>query len=216
MHSSKKRPTIIETVKSLFRLIKEPNVLRIINTSALHTAYLKAIKDYIQPLKVSVPILLPFLSNYVGDKKNGLIIGILYFILYLLTSLASQYSSSIANKIKKRVSYLSLLFGFTFGILSGVFYIFDLWILALLAFVGIYLIENIRKPILTGHISDEVPNEILTSVLSAQSLWRTIITSVLALSFGVLADRFGIGVGLGVVSLLLLGVGVGFRLRKQN
>ncbi len=202
-HSSQNKPTIIKTVKSLFRLIKEPNVLRIINTSALHTAYLKAIKDYIQPLMVSVAILIPFLSDYEIDKKNGLIIGILYFILYLLTSQASKYSSGIANKIKKNISYHTLIIGFTFGILSGVFYLFDLWVLALFAFVGIYLIENIRKPILTGHISDEVPNELLTSVISAQSLWRTIITSVLALGFGVVADYYGIGIALLGVSFFL-------------
>ncbi len=58
---------------------------------------------------------------------------------------------------------------------------------------GIYIIENIRKPVLTGILADNVPNEILTSVISAQSLWKTILTSAIAICFGLLADYFGIG-----------------------
>ena len=76
--------------------------------------------------------------------------------------------------------------------------------LSLLAFVGIYIIENVRKPILTGFIADNVPNEILTSVISAQSLLRTIITAILALAFGLIADNFGIGVSFISVTGFLL------------
>ena len=64
--------------------------------------------------------------------------------------------------------------------------------------------ENIRKPLLTGAIADQVPVEILTSVISAQSLLRTIITSLLALLFGILADHFGVGISLLATSTLLL------------
>ena len=71
------------------------------------------------------------------------------------------------------------------------------------AFLGIYLEKNVRKPVLTGYISDNVPNEILTSVLSAQSQLRTIFTSVLAFVFGLVADTFGIGVSFVVISVLL-------------
>jgi hypothetical protein len=96
-----------------------------------------------------------------------------------------------------------LLIGFIFGIICGVFYIYDLWVISLIAFVGIYIVENIRKPILTGFIADNVPNEILTSVISAQSLLRTIITAILALIFGIIADNFGIGISFIVVSVFL-------------
>ena len=198
----------METLKSLFSIFKQPKVLKIVNTSALHSAFLKAIKDYIQPIMINVALLIPILTSYPNDKKNGLLVGVIYFILYLLTSGASKYSSVFASKKGKNIPYLTLILGFLFGVLSGIFYYYDLWVLALVSFIAIYLIENIRKPILTGYISDEVPNELLTSVISVQSLWRTIITAVLALGFGIVADNFGMAVGLGVVSFLLLGFGV--------
>jgi len=74
----------------------------------------------------------------------------------------------------------------------------------MLFFVIVYIIENLRKPILTGYVTDHVPGEILTSVLSVQSLLKTAITAILALVFGVLADMFGIGISFIGVSLSLV------------
>jgi hypothetical protein len=88
--------------------------------------------------------------------------------------------------------------------LAGVFYFKELWIPALIAFAGIYIAENIRKPALTGFVADNTPNEILTSVISAQSLLKTVLTSVMALTFGIIAQYLGIGAALLIVSILLL------------
>jgi len=201
--NTKSNPGIGLTIKSFFRIIKKPNVLKIINTSAVHTAYLRAVKDYIQPLMVNVALIIPIMLNVEAEKKNGIIIGVIYFFIYLATSRASQLSSRIAAKNKQNISYITLLFGFIFGIICGVFYIYDLWIISMIAFVGIYIVENIRKPILTGFIADNVPNEILTSVISAQSLLRTIITAIIAFVFGIIADNYGIGVSFIVISVFL-------------
>ena len=192
------------TIKSVFQIIKKPAVLSIINTSAAHTAYLRAVKDYIQPLMVNVVLILPLLLNAETEKKSGIIIGVIYFFIYLATSVASKYSSKFIGKNRPNISYVTLLAGFAFGLLCGVFYINNLWVISMIAFVGIYIIENIRKPILTGFIADSVPNEILTSVISVQSLLRTIITAVIALVFGIIADSFGIGISIISVSVFLL------------
>jgi len=74
-----------------------------------------------------------------------------------------------------------------------------------LSFVMIYIIENIRKPILTGYVADQVPVEILSSVLSVQSLIKTIMTAGIALLFGIFADWLGIGWALCIVSGILIG-----------
>jgi len=192
------------TTKSFFKIIKRPNVLKIINTSAFHTAYLRAVKDYIQPLMVNVALIIPFMFDVEPEKKSGIIIGTIYFFIYLATSRASQLSSKAAAKNKRNIPYITLLSGFIFGVMCGVFYVYDLWVISLVAFVGIFIIENIRKPILTGYIADNVPNEILTSVISAQSLLRTIITAILAFVFGIMADHFGIGVSFMVTSVFLI------------
>ncbi len=195
---------IISTFKSFSNSIRTRNILKIIHTSAIHTAYLKAVKDYIQPLLINVALLIPLMVDIEVEKKNGIIIGIIYFFIYLITSIASRLSSKVDVKNKKNISYLTLLFGFISGILCGVFYINELWIFSMIAFIAIYFIENIRKPILTGFIADNAPSETLTSVLSAQSSLRTIITAILALVFGIIADWAGIGVAFTTVTGFLL------------
>ncbi len=192
------------TIKSFFRTIKQPNVLKIISTAAIHSAYQRAVKDYIQPLMVNVALIIPIMLNVETEKKNGIIIGVIYFFIYLLTSRASKLSSKVAAKNKKRISYITLLLGFISGFVCGIFYIFDLWIISMIAFIGIYIIENIRKPILTGFIADNVPNEVLTSIISIQSLLKTVITVILAIVFGILVDHFGIGISFVVVSMFLI------------
>ncbi len=201
-NGSKGKYDIRSTFVSFFKIIRQPNVLKIINSSALHTAYLRTVKDYIQPLMVNVALIIPILVSIETEKKNGLIIGVIYFFIYLLTSTASMYSSKVANS-STHVSTITLLMGFIFGTLCGVLFIFNLWVITLIAFVGIYIVENIRKPILTGFVADNVPNEILTSVISAQSLLKTILTVILSLIFGVVADAFGIGVSLVTISVFL-------------
>lgn len=193
-----------DTFKTLLQILKQPNILRILNSSAIHTAYQKSVKDYIQPLMLNVVILIPIMTSYEVENKNGLIIGIIYFIIYLLTSRASQLASNVSKFRRQNITYLTLVTGFIFGIATGIFYLKELWIVALIAFIGIYIIENIRKPILTGVLADNVPNEILTSVLSVQSLWRTIITAIIALVLGIMADYFGIGIAFVVITSILL------------
>lgn len=199
-----KKNTIGNTFKSFMLVIKKPNVLKIVNSSAIFTAYQRAIKDYIQPLMLSVALLLPILTHTEVEKKSGLVIGLIYFIIFLLTSQASKMASKIDKRTKKETAYITLVYGFIFGLLSGIFFYYELWVLSLLFFVGIYLIENIRKPVLTGVLADTVPNEILTSVISAQSLWKTILTSVIAVCFGLLADYFGLGIGFVILAIVLL------------
>ena len=124
--------------------------------------------------------------------------------IFVLTSLASRNAYKISKLKVKNISKITLFVGFVIGILCGFLINSEFWILAFIFFVLIYMVENSRKPILTGYLSDNVPNEILTSVLSAQNFYKTILTSILAIVFGFFANSFGIGVSLMVISSMLL------------
>jgi MFS family permease len=200
----KKRHSLVAVFSNFLASIKKPKVFGIVNSSALFTAFLKSIKDYIQPIMLQIAVLIPILTNVESKRKSGFIIGIIYFFIFLLTSFASKNAFKIMALNFKNISKSTLLLGLAIGIVCGIFISNKLWLLALLFFIGIYIIENIRKPILTGLLADNVPNEILTSIISAQSFYRTIITSILAILFGVLVDAYGIGISLAIVSGLLL------------
>ena len=202
--STKKLPKMGIAIRSFLKVIRQRPVLNIIYSSAVHTAYLRSMKDYIQLVMLNLVVVIPILGHSDPEKKNGLMIGILYFFIFLATSLASRKSAKIAQKSRRDIAYLTLLTGLIAGIISGVSYQYEIWLVSLLAFAAIYVVENIRKPILTGAVAKEVPKEILTSVISAQSLLRTLLTTLLALFFGVAADHAGIGISLFAVSLLLV------------
>ena len=211
----KKQTSIKQNIMALWHALKNPKVLSILHSSAVFTAYQKAGKDYIQPVMKRVAMMLPFFAAVNTTKKIGLLIGLMYTILYLLTATASSYAGQIA-KIFKNPAYITLVIGFVLGILGGWFFEIHWWVWALLAFAGIYIIQSIRKPILTGYLADVVPNEILTSVLSAESLYRTLLTAVLALFLGYLSDRVGLGYAFIIVSSLLLMISVLLHTKKQD
>jgi len=200
-----KQQAMRSTFSSFITVMKNLRVIKLISHSALHSAYLKAVKDYIQPLMIQVAILLPLLQNVERNRQNGLSIGVFYFIIYLTTSYASRSASKFEQGNRKNIVTLTLLVGFIAGMLSGLLYQYGLSILALISFIMIYIIENIRKPILTGYVADQVPVEILSSVLSVQSLIKTIMTAGIALIFGIFADWLGIGWALCIISGILAG-----------
>ncbi len=196
-------PSLLMVFKNFVFSLKQPQVFGLINSSALHSAYLKAIKDYIQPIMVQWAIMLPFLLTLSSKKKSGIVVGILYFFIFLGTSWVTKNASLLVGKTTYKTINTTLFLGLASGALCGIFTSYNLWTFALLFFIVIYLIENVRKPILTGVLSDHVPNETLTSVLSAQSFYRTILTATIALGVGFMVDRIGLGFALVVVSAVL-------------
>jgi hypothetical protein len=100
----------------------------------------------------------------------------------------------------------TLLAGLTCGSISGFLITNEWWMLSLLLFVFVFLIENIRKPILTATLSDHIPNQVLTSMFSAQSFYTTLVTATIAILLGFMADLTGIGYALLMVSATLVGL----------
>ena len=212
----KKRNSFQDSVKALFHVLRQKPVLKLVSTSAFHTAYLKALKDYIQAIMLGLALLLPSIKGIQVDRQNGIVIGILYFIIYLLTAYASQHSSTILKKAPRNLAKKTLLLGLFFGLICGIFFIYEIWIWAFVSFALIFIIENIRKPILTAFVADNVPGEILTSVYSSQSQLRTLFSAIIAFTFGVFADIWGIGSAFVILSgiMLILAVLISYGKKK--
>ena len=207
----KSRPVIGNVFSNFYRTVKQRNVFSIIYSSAVHSSFLKAIKDYIQPIMVNLALILPFFINFDDKKRTGIMIGIFYFFIYLMTSFASKKAYWFVGLKSNSISKITLLIGLGLGIICGIFYYLEWWVGALFSFALIYGVENIRKPILTGDLADIVPSENLTSILSAQSFLGTILTSLFALGLGMIADAHGVGLALLLVSSGALGINFGLK-----
>jgi len=218
-HSSNKDSTNSASFKKIlensFTQLKNRKVLRVVNSSALHSAFLKSIKDYIQPLMLYVALLIPILSSMEEKNRTGLTIGIIYFLIFLLTAYASSIAGKFSDKFKTNVESRTLLFGLFAGVLCGLLFHLGFGLIALFSFIAIYFIENLRKPILTSILTENVTNEILTSVISAQAFYKTLITSILSILIGVIADLQGVGLGIFYVSMVLIVFTMAIDRRKK-
>lgn len=193
-------PQVKGILKESWKTLRQGENFRLMNNSALHTAYLKAMKDYIQPMMVAVILLVPVFSGKTIEERSALLVGIMYFFIFLLTSIASKKSSLLENSKIKNIPLFTLITGLSAGLLSGFFYAVHLPLPAVIFFILIYINENLRKPVMTGYLSAQVGNSVLTSILSVQSQLKTILTALIAMSFGIIADIWGIGAALLIIS----------------
>jgi MFS family permease len=191
------------TFSDFRKMVKRPSVFALITSTAAHSAFQKSIKDYIQPVMVSAIAVLPFFTSLGHKERNGIFIGIIYFVIYLLTSQASSMAGLVKKGALETSAVITLLSGLLAGLLCGILYGFELWWFSLIFFTLVYLVENFRKPIMTGLVADVVSNEILASVLSAQSQLQTVITVVLSLVIGFVADIWNVGVAIATVALII-------------
>ncbi|HJX70378.1 MAG TPA: MFS transporter [Bacteroidales bacterium] len=197
---------------------KNIRVLKAITNMSAFSGYYQAVKDYLQPVIQVFALSVPVLLAMDNRKKEAVMIGVIYFLLYFATSFASRNSGKVADRFKtltKPVN-LTLLVGLSAGILIGIFYSLDLLLLSVLLLCFIYVLENLRRPMAISYVTGQLNQNILASVLSAESQANTVFAAILAVLFGLFADGFGIGISFMLVSFILLLISPLFLLRAKN
>ncbi len=211
--SSKKSNTLMETKNRLKNTIvefknifKSGTIRRGLINASIFDAVFKTVKDYLQPIIKQYAVLLPIMLSLKEDRRTAIVIGIIYCILFLLCS----YSARSADKIRKKtgsliktvnISYLS---GSLLITCTGVLIILKLYIPAIIIFIAFYMLENVRRPVNLGCLSELIPNRIMASGLSGKSQLRAVFTAAFAPLMGFIADRMGVGAGLVIISLILI------------
>lgn len=195
-----------QVFREFIRTIRSGKVLRVIGSLSMYSGYYKAVKDYLQPFIATGALALPFLITYSENQRTSAGVGMIFFVIYILSSMASRYAGRFAELFTRLSTLLnlSLLFGVMAGLLSGLFHTIELWWAAVVLFVVIYLVENIRKPAGVAYLGEKVDKTILSSVLSADSQLKSLAAAILAPLIGIFADLYGPGWGISMVSMLLL------------
>jgi hypothetical protein len=196
---------------------KEIKVLKVIVNLSVFTGYYKVLKDYLQPVLKTFAIALPVFMVFEEKQRASVIIGITFFLIYLLTSYSSRNSGRFAAKFKNLNIPLNftIVIGISVGALSGLLYQFNFYILSIVFYIAIYVLENLRKPIGISYVAESINKDILASVLSVESQAHTLVAILLAPAFGFLADKFGLGYAIVIISLALLVISPFYLLRKN-
>jgi MFS family permease len=178
---------------------------RLIRVS-LYSGYYKAIKDYLQPLVKTAVVALPVFLIYSDKQRTAILIGVVYFLIYILNSFSSRSSGKLFEKIKsyQKALFLTMFIGVLAGIVAGILNESSWKLLAILPFLFIYLVENIRKPIGIAYISENMKGNILASSLSAESQLSSIIAGIIAIILGFLADKLAPGYGISLISVFVI------------
>ena len=102
------------------------------------------------------------------------------------------------------------------GVLSGISYLQDWLVLSVIFYVGIYIIENLRKPIGIAYMTENIDHHILATVLSAESQVHALIAALCAPLIGFVADRYGLGFAIAGVSALMVVLSPVYLVRKKK
>ena len=197
---------LIETAKNFIFSFKNITTIKAISNMSVHSGLHKVIKDYLQPVIHTFALSIPIILALSDKQRSAILIGVLYFIIYMLTSLASRYSGRVKDRIKtiELALNITLYSGLLMTLVAGILYHYSFYFIAILFYIGIFLIENIRNPIGTAYISELYNNDILATALSAKSQAKSLFAAIIAPVLGFLADKFGIGIALSLLALLIL------------
>jgi len=192
-----------QAFRDLWAMLRDPCTLRGLLSSAGFDAVFKTTKDYLQPILQAQAVALPVLLALQDQQRTAILVGSVYFAIYLATSLASSRAGHVQSRFKSATRAVHLTFFLGIGLLTlgGA----AAWIrcdaVAILAFLGVFVLQNLRRPIMVGYLADRMEHRAMASGLSVEVQLRTIMMVGLAPLLGWLADA--VGVGAGIVALCI-------------
>lgn len=191
-----------ETIHDFVTSFRNIGILRAILNQAVYTGYYKAVKDYLQPVIQGFAVSLPIILWANEEQRASIMVGLVFSVIYFLTSYASRHAGRFADRFRNlnRPLVISLSIGLVAGFLSGLLYNRGWYLGAVVCYTGIYLVENLRKPIGISIIADRLEKDILATALSAESQAETLFAAIIAPVIGLVADLWGVGTALMVIS----------------
>lgn len=189
-----------------FQSFRKISFIKALTSTSLYTGFYRAVKDYIQPLMKYFAYVIPVFAYLSNEKRTAIIVGIIYFITYLLTALVSRNSGRFAALFKSpaKPMNITIIAGFIIGIATGLSFSYGWFVVAILGFMLIMIIENLRKPIGVVAVADLSKDRALATVLSTGSQAKSVIAAILAPIIGLIADLLNPGYGIAAVSILLI------------
>ena len=195
-----------ETWKSFTGIFKNRNSLRGILNSSIFGGVFKASKEYLQPVLEAMAITLPVLLFMADQERVAVVVGLVYFGLFLLSAITSRSAGRFASRYKNLARPINTTFiiGGILVLMAGLSVHYLWYFIAILAFIGLYVMQNIRKPLNVGYISDTIDSKVMATGLSVEAQIVTIITAIFAPLIGWMADSYGIGTALIVIGIIYL------------
>jgi MFS family permease len=99
---------------------------------------------------------------------------------------------------------MTYLIGALLLLLAGLSTAWNILPLAVLSFIALYALQNLRRPMNVAYISDRIPHRTMASGLSVESQIKMTAVAIAAPVIGYMADSIGIGGALSITSIFFL------------
>lgn len=194
------------SVKGLVSVLTNAESRKALINSSIFEGVFKSLKDYIQPLLKSFIVAIPLFTAYSEKKRLAVLTAVVYFVLYMLTSFASKYSGKTVSLFSSHEKGLNVTYltAAVIGLGIGGSIWLGSYIPAVVLFIAYYVLQNFRRPVMTGYLSGKIPPAAMATGLSSESQGKTLFTAVIAPAAGFFADKFGLGSALIILALLLI------------
>jgi hypothetical protein len=206
------------TLDSFVGVFRHPPALRAILNSSGFDAFYKATKEYLQPILEAFALALPVLLALEDTRRSAVIIGVVYSGIYLLTSYASRSAARFGERFSSIAQGLNWTFlvGAIFLFIAGLSTQWQWDAVAILVFLGFYVLHNVRRPMTVAFVSDQISSRVMAAGLSAESQFTTLGAALLAPAVGALADWLGVGAALACLGAGMLVLALLFRVRTAE
>lgn len=193
-------------LSSFFRTMKLKRVARTIFSAAMYSGFFKSLKDYIQPVVVLAFSGLVFTASWGKEQNSAIPLGVLYFLIYLVNAVAARHAYLFekwqggSNTSADR----AYLIGGISILVSGLCLLSGYALAGLIFYLPLFIMHNIRRPIMVGIMSQELPETQRAAGLSAESQLKTLVATIVAPLFGLAADHAGLAPALVILAALFL------------
>lgn len=196
---------ILETFKIM---IKNMQLFSSLFSSSIYDAIFAAVKDYIQPILAALitgGLIFSIKDN--SEMYLKIVLGAVYAMFYLFSSFASKNAYKVTDRQGKRRT-INILFDIT-GItliIIALFVKLNIAYIIVLMYLLLYIMKNIRRPVMVDIISNYSSNEKMATILSSESQMKVLLIAIFAPIIGFVADRSGIFtafIGIGIFMFII-------------
>lgn len=194
------------TVRAAWIAARKPRLPRLLAGASISGGLYQASKDFLQPILVALALAMPFLAGYADERRSAVVVGIVYAVLYVATSAASRKGADVAAALggERRTMNGQLVVAGVCVLGAGALQLARVPWAAAALFVGVYLIHNLRRPVVVSLVSDCVTDDVQATAMSVESQLKTGFAAVFAFLIGLGADLVDGEVGAGLVVLGVL------------
>lgn len=198
----------LHTFRSIKKTFMDSRIRILVVQSMGFEGVFEVIKDYLQPVLKAQALVLAAVFLLPEKEMTAVVVGAVYFILHIVSAEASRKAHLFQERFKSEQSAITAMIftGFILAFFSSAGIYFRFFIIAIIAYIVYYIIQNFWRPILVAQYDDLAESSEQATILSIESQTKTVGITILAPAAGYLADSYGIE-----SSLLLLG-GVMFLL----